>query len=74
MNNLKKLREAAGLTQFELAVRAGVTPATIGHIEGGRVIDPKYETRRSIAAVLGVEIADVWPNNPVDESPAAGVR
>jgi transcriptional regulator with XRE-family HTH domain len=33
--NLKTLREKAGLTQFELAVRSGVSVSTIANLETG---------------------------------------
>lgn len=33
---LKQRRKSAGLTQFELAVASGVSPATIHRIEAGR--------------------------------------
>lgn len=76
MNNLRQLREAAGLTQFELAVKSGVTPATIGHIETGHVASPRHDTAARIATALGVRPEEIWPPEPTtqDESPQAQVR
>jgi transcriptional regulator with XRE-family HTH domain len=51
---LVDLRKRAGLTQEQLAVRAGVASATVRRIEGDD-IDPRLSTIRKLAAVLGVE-------------------
>lgn len=48
--NLRKLREKAGLSQNELARRANVTPAAINMIEKGT---------RNLALATGKDIADV---------------
>jgi transcriptional regulator with XRE-family HTH domain len=37
MNQLRNLRKQAGLTQAELAARAGVSPATVCNLENGKV-------------------------------------
>jgi transcriptional regulator with XRE-family HTH domain len=50
---LKELREAAGLTQKELAQRAGVVPGAVGHLEQGRR-QPTWATVRALAKALGV--------------------
>jgi len=36
-NQLRNLRKQAGITQAELAARAGVSPATICNLENGKV-------------------------------------
>ncbi len=73
MNHLKQLREAAGLTQFELAVKAGLNLSAITQIESGRRRSPRIDTCRAIAVALGVTVDDIWPTTP-DESGAAEVR
>jgi transcriptional regulator with XRE-family HTH domain len=52
-SRLKDLREAAGLTQGELAQRAGVTTDAISRLERGDR-KPTWETVLSLAKVLGV--------------------
>lgn len=49
---LRDAREAAGLTQPQLAARAGVSPGTIGNIESGYRKEPRQLL--AIAAALGV--------------------
>ena len=51
---LRRLREAAGLTQEELAERAGVTPDAIGALERGARRHPYPTTVRALADALGL--------------------
>ncbi|MFA6691465.1 MAG: helix-turn-helix transcriptional regulator [Saccharofermentanales bacterium] len=51
---IRRLREAAGLTQEKLAEAAGVSPLSIRNIETGRTVDPKARTLAAIARALGV--------------------
>jgi transcriptional regulator with XRE-family HTH domain len=53
-----ELREHAGLSQLELAQRAGVVEKTISRAENGRV-DVRGGTLRSIAKALDVEIDEL---------------
>ena len=67
-NRLRELRLERGLVQAEVAVKAGLSPATVGNIE--RYGFPSSaSTRERIAAVLGVDVADIWP--PLDEPAVA---
>ena len=50
---LKKAREARGLSQSELARKAGMVPSAIGHFEGDRR-KPSFANVRTIAKVLAV--------------------
>src|SRR5437764_1132772 len=54
LGRLKGAREARALTQRELAARAGLTPATIGRLEVGKVA-ARPSTLSRLAHVLGVE-------------------
>lgn len=56
--NLARLRHTIGLTQHELAVRAGVSRATIYLIEAGEG-DPRLSTLELLAKALGVEVTDL---------------
>ena len=52
---VRELREALGLTQAELAERAGVRRATVNRIENARVTAIDLEVLEKIADALGVE-------------------
>lgn len=49
--DLKRLRQAAGFTQKQLAKKAGVSQSFIARIERGTV-DPRFSTMRRIVAAL----------------------
>jgi transcriptional regulator with XRE-family HTH domain len=51
---LKELREAAGLTQPQLAEKAGQSKAGIANLEQGRY-DPSWSTVQALAGALGVD-------------------
>ena len=51
---LRSLREAAGLTQEELALRAGLSPSAVGVLERGARRRPYPHTVRAIAETLGL--------------------
>lgn len=52
-------RERAGLSQEELAEKAGLTQKTIWTIEA-LATDGRPSTRRNLAAALGVAVADLY--------------
>jgi putative transcriptional regulator len=58
MKTIRELREAAGLTQLEVAYRVGVTPATVSNWERG-VFEPKVSQLRKLAQLFGVSMDDV---------------
>ena len=71
---LRELREAAGLSQYELARRTGLSKQTLSVLEkGGR--DPSWTTVRLLAHALGVAVTafEVGPL-PLPESRPAGPR
>src|SRR3954462_11079359 len=53
MKTIRELREAQGWSQFELAVKVGVTPNTVGRWERGEV-EPKFTHARTLSALFGV--------------------
>jgi transcriptional regulator with XRE-family HTH domain len=56
---LRRLREAAGFTQEELAVRAGLSPDAIGTLERGQRKHPyPGEPRQPCVRGLGEEVFD----------------
>ena len=59
MAPLRVLRLNRGLTQAQLAERAGVSEFTVIRLERGQGKRPYPSTRRKLADALGVEIAAV---------------
>ena len=57
--NLKKLRQAKGLSQDRLAKLADVTNNTIIKIEQGENITPTLATLKKIAKALGVSLDEL---------------
>lgn len=68
MLQVRKLREAAGLTQAQLAEKAGCTQPTISGIENGS--DTTTTTLRLIATALGCDVVDLYERDepPVEPS------
>jgi ribosome-binding protein aMBF1 (putative translation factor) len=57
-HNVKRARLAAGLTQEDLAHRAGMQTAVYSRIERGDV-DPRLSSVSTIAQALGIRIDDL---------------
>jgi transcriptional regulator with XRE-family HTH domain len=53
---LRELREAAGLSQYELARRSGVSKQALSKLEKGER-QPSWETVRKLARALDVSVA-----------------
>lgn len=60
MNNLRRQRMAAGLTQQELAEKAGIRRETLANIERGRY-NPSLRTAQTLAGLLGFSTDEVFP-------------
>ena len=58
-NSIRAVREAAGLTQAELAKRIGVTRQTLIAIEQGRY-SPTLELAFQISRVFGLSLDEVF--------------
>lgn len=58
-HRLARLRRASGLTQEEIARRAGLATVTVSKLEEGRVADPKSSTLSRIAKVLGCTVGQL---------------
>jgi transcriptional regulator with XRE-family HTH domain len=57
---IRRLREAKGWNQAELAVYAGIGPSGVSQIETSKR-NPSAATLQKIAEALGVEISDLFP-------------
>lgn len=60
-SNLRELREAAGLTQVQLAGMVGTSPQIISKAEHGKVLQLRTSMLIRIPTALNVGVADVWP-------------
>jgi transcriptional regulator with XRE-family HTH domain len=69
---LEKVRRLHGLSQRELAEKAGVSPATVYELEVGKRTTPRGSTLRKLAEALGVEVADFFIEEefPKDTAPS----
>jgi transcriptional regulator with XRE-family HTH domain len=54
-DRLKELRDAAKMTQHELAARSGVHRQTIATLEAGERV-PNWDTVQALAGALGVSV------------------
>lgn len=61
---LKSRREAAGLTQRQLAESAGVPQTTIASLEAGAARSPRADILASLCVALGCDMAELYPVRP----------
>jgi XRE family transcriptional regulator, fatty acid utilization regulator len=54
--NVKKARDARGMTQLQLAAAAGLGIATISDLERGQITDPQLSTLEKLAGALGTSV------------------
>jgi transcriptional regulator with XRE-family HTH domain len=59
MNNLKKMREEKGLSQVELAAKAGVSPNTISLLELGKSEKQNKSTWIALAYALNCSVEEL---------------
>ena len=52
---VKEIRESAGITQEDLAMKSGVSRTIISGLESGTIKETSTRTLRKIADALGVE-------------------
>lgn len=57
---IKEIRESKGMTQTELAEKAGVARATIWKLETDDAAVTMTSTLQKIAAALGVTLEDIF--------------
>ncbi len=73
MEELKRLRKAKGLSQAKLAALADLDPSTVSQIETG-ARRANTRTLEKLAAVLGVEVAELFPKGqaplPLEDQPS----
>jgi transcriptional regulator with XRE-family HTH domain len=69
VNMLKRLRARAGLTQQELATRAGLSIALVMSLEQGKRSNPRLDTLRKLAGALGCTLDELASEAPPAEPP-----
>lgn len=57
---LKKSREQLGISARELADRSGMADSNVIRLEQGGIANPRPETLKSLADVLGLNLADLY--------------
>ena len=55
-NLIREIRMKQGLSQNELAKRAGIRQGVLSYIESGRTKNPRIDTLAAIAKALGVPV------------------
>jgi transcriptional regulator with XRE-family HTH domain len=65
---IRSTRERAGLSQRQLALRAGTTQAAVSRLERG-LVSPTFETLRQLMLVMGEEPVLSGQRLPIDWDP-----
>lgn len=66
---LKALRRRFGLSQRELARRAGITNATVSMIERGQ-ISPSVASLKKVVDCLGLPLSEFFSDKPIETRPS----
>jgi DNA-binding SARP family transcriptional activator/tetratricopeptide (TPR) repeat protein/DNA-binding XRE family transcriptional regulator len=74
---IASVRQAAGLTQQQLAEKAGVSLGAVRDLEQGRTLRPRWDTAEVLALALGLDVDRVreaagWLTGPGHEPGAGG--
>lgn len=67
LEKIEEYKKKLGLTSAELAEKAGIPKTTLDKILSGVTKDPKLETLKAIARVLGLTLDDFDDNNKINE-------
>ena len=60
MNKLRQARKQMGLTQKELAEKAGISRVTISGLESGRIVVMKTSTMAKIADAMQKSVKEIF--------------
>lgn len=72
-DRIRTARKAAGLSQEELARRAGMSLKGMGDIERGDIADPHYSSLSKIAGGLGIPVGELLEEPvPLADAPGEG--
>ena len=65
---VRTLREAAGLSQQEIAIKADLSLSQISKLEQGKKADPRASTLIALALALGIKPGQLIDDLPVTEA------
>ena len=68
LEKIEEYKRKLGLTSAELAAKSGVPKGTLDKILSGATKDPKLETLKAIARVLGLTLDDFDDYKPEEKS------
>jgi transcriptional regulator with XRE-family HTH domain len=71
---VKRIREAAGMSQQQLAGAAGISLSLLAQMEQGKNENPRLDTIRSLARALAVGVADLVGNGGEQTPPATAAK
>lgn len=74
MNNLKQLREEAGLSLSQLGRLCGKSKAHMWELEKEASNNPTLKTAYALANVLEVDVYDIWPDTTEIEVEKVEIR
>lgn len=57
---VKEIRESAGITQEDLAMKSGVSRTIISGLESGTIKETSTRTLRKIAGALGKSVSELF--------------
>jgi len=60
-NRIRELRFFTGVTQIDLAIKAGLQPSMLSYIERG-IVEPKEAQKEKIARALKLTTGEVFPD------------
>lgn len=66
---LRRARKAAGLSQEQVAYRAGITVSALRKVEDGSVTDPKLSTLLGLRRVLRLDLEELAAELEREEGP-----
>lgn len=69
LEKIEEYKKKLGLTSAELAKRAGIPKTTLDKILSGVTKDPKLETLKAIARVLGLTLDDFDDTEKTNDPP-----
>lgn len=72
-NRVRQLRQAQGISQEALALKAGISPAHLGQIERA-VKKPTVDTIGKLAEALNIEAADLFLSKPAPSMTQSAIR
>jgi transcriptional regulator with XRE-family HTH domain len=71
---IRRLRDAAGMSQQALASAAGLSMSAVTLLELGKRTDPRLSTLQAIAGVLGIPVYELVKDLDEDRPPVSEAK